>query len=87
VTFTCDRLGWRLTAVRGSTTSTFSYTTASLPLGESHAGGTLGGWRWRTPVNRRLLFICKLWFPPNHEAAELNSSYPAKGNRVVNSQN
>jgi YD repeat-containing protein len=44
VTFTYDRLGRRLTAARGSTTTTFHYTTASLPLGESHAGGTLGGW-------------------------------------------
>jgi RHS repeat-associated protein len=44
VTFTYDRLGRRATAARGSTTTTFSYTTASLPLGESHAGGTLGGW-------------------------------------------
>jgi YD repeat-containing protein len=44
MTFTYDRLGRRLTAVRGSTTTTFSYTTASLPLGESHVGGTLGGW-------------------------------------------
>ena len=44
LTFTYDRPGRKLTAVRGSATTTFSYTDASLPLGESHAGGTLGGW-------------------------------------------
>ena len=54
VTFTYDRLGRRLTAVRGSTTTTFDDTDASLPLGESHAGGTLGGWVETNRLNHGL---------------------------------